>query len=160
MLNSGCEGYCRGGPAHPSRCRFNFECPESDCVGGDNPAHANACQCECMRETGSGPAASFSCEMGMTAVLEADPPCGGGDVTLRISEQCVPITTGVLTNLFFDANLVSGVTLGPTATPGASAPSCSALALGQASGATLAGNAAGIDGATGDQSVPVVQVCK
>ena len=115
-----------------------------------------------MRKTGvPAPPGSFECQVGLSAVLESDAPCGvGNDVTLRISEQCAPLSTETVSTFVNDVNAVVGETMGPDVLTGSPAASCAALAAGDPSQAVLTGNAGALDGTTGDQSVPLRHTCQ
>ena len=148
----------------PAAASAQEQTRDQDCinavgVGGEPVVHTNDCNCECVELGGRiGKPGSLECEIGLSTVLELDPPCGDGDVSQLISAMCVPFTTGVFSNTQLDVN-EDGGTIGPEVRVGDSA-ACAALASGQAAGLELTGNAGSFDTRLGDLSIPNTFICK
>jgi len=114
VWDSGCEGFCRGGANADDACADDEDCPGGSCVGIDNAAHGNVCQCECLDESGeeSRPGA-LRCNVGVDIDVERAAPCGDGDLLFRVGRRCVPFTTEWTQGTVLDANAEAGETLPP-----------------------------------------------
>ena len=117
VLESGCEGFCRGGPNEGLVCVDDSLCPGGACIGPDGVVHSNICQCQCI---GGGGAASrrggLRCNVGVDVTFERNPPCGGGDVLLDLGRQCIPLTTEGIKAVIVGANDVPMTELPPGGT--------------------------------------------
>lgn len=108
VLDSACEGFCRGGASNDSACTADANCPGGICNGLDGATHGNVCQCQCVDRSGDPSLpGGLHCNVGVNIEVETALPCGDGDVQFRIGDRCVPFTTETVQAAIVDANNVS-----------------------------------------------------
>jgi len=116
VYDSGCEGFCDGGPSHGAACTNDNQCPQGSCRG--RPAHGEICQCQCIDygqvSPGGGPSreGGVRCEIGVAVDIEAALPCDGTDVQFAIGTRCIPFTTETSFAILRDQDADPGDVLG------------------------------------------------
>ncbi len=114
VYESGCEGYCRGGSSAGLACSGDLFCPNGTCIGPDRVFNGHICECQCLTVGGTPSApGSLRCNLGVRIEVEANQPCGDGDVILELGSQCLPFTTEDTAAYLTDANNVPGQELPP-----------------------------------------------
>ncbi len=106
VLDTGCEGFCRGGGSDGQACTVDGDCAGGVCNGLDNLPHGNICGCQCLDTTSGDPAVAggLRCDVGVGVTVEFALPCGDGDVRFDVGEFCVPFTTELTTGIIIAAD--------------------------------------------------------
>lgn len=114
VYESGCEGFCRGGANDGLACTGDLHCNGGTCNGPDRVFNGRICECQCLT-VGGNPSrpGGLRCNLGVHIEVEANRPCGDGDVILDVGSQCVPFTTEFTEAFLTDANNVPGRELPP-----------------------------------------------
>jgi hypothetical protein len=112
VWDSGCEGFCDGGPADGSACTAEAECPGGFCTGAPNVGHGNVCQCQCLDLAGApSRPGGLRCNLGARIRIEAALPCDGTDVLVDIGDRCLPLSTEGMQATLVDRDHVAGESL-------------------------------------------------
>ncbi len=163
VFNSGCEGFCVGGARDNLPCANDSECPDGSCPGQDGLPHGNICGCDCIGIGGApSPAGGLLCNMPVNIGVEADSPCGDGDVLIAVGTRCLPLTTQTVSTQITDANNSPGKLFPPgppavlTGVPG----NCEDLATSITTGTRLVGALNFFDSTIGDLVTKEDMVCQ
>jgi hypothetical protein len=177
QLESGCEGYCRGGIHDGETCDYPADCngpghpgntsEDGFCVGTSVPSsglpHYNTCNCSCvdMNAGGASRPGSFNCQIPIRTIQEDDAPCGAGeDVQIVQGNQCLPFTTeknvATILNVGLDPNANPDIVQSATGSP----KTCTELRAGDLRSLTMIGNVPAFDGGPGDNGTMEIQKCE
>lgn len=160
FFDSGCEGFCEGGPNDGGACTVDPDCPTAVCVGQDPVTHPQVCNCSCLATAGTA-SQPGGLLINLGARLEVEPqlPCGDGDATISLPPVCIPLTTESTTGVLLQANNSPTGKIGPVADTGA-ALSCADLAAGRTAGMQLVGNISVFDSTLGDLEIEIDWACQ
>ena len=163
---SGCTGYCS--LTNDVACNTDADClPDKGACNGPDPVgdKFDICQCSCTDGAAgaAGRAGEMQCNLGAALTVEANAPCGDGDVIINLGDACVPLTTATVSTLMTNANFSSTITVPKSGVPLSSSGApveCPALTSDALTGLKVRGAINFFGSALGDLAVLLAADCQ
>ncbi|MEE8549819.1 MAG: DUF4215 domain-containing protein [Gemmatimonadota bacterium] len=161
VSDSGCEGFCEGGPSDGLPCTMDTDCVSGSCPGPDGLGQGNICGCQCLAMVGDPSlAGGLNCLIpaNIFVVLPSGSPCTDPP-TISLGTVCIPATTETATGVVLQANDTPLDSIGPLSGTGVPTD-CGDLASSVITGTTMVGQIAFFDSTLGDLTVTTVFACQ